>query len=116
MSRNFRSEKESVQTMFRRCWPLEVAPCQDSTDGVHKCKGITLPLRFTPKGVRGSYSARVPRSSLARVRRVLVPHIMEEEDERQENEKDDRREDGQQRVEGRVAENQNNHHERMKMG
>ena len=58
--------------------------------------------------VRGSYSARVPRSSLARVRRVLVPHIMEEEGEYQEDEKDDGREDGQQRVEGRIAESQNN--------
>ena len=52
--------------------------------------------------MRGSYSARVPWSSFARVRRVLVPHIMEEEE--QENEKEDEREDGQQRVEGRVVE------------
>ena len=43
---------------------------------------------------------RVPRSSFARVRRVLVPHIMEEESEEQENEKEDEREDGQQRVKG----------------
>ena len=41
---------EAFQTMFHRCWPLEVAPCQDSTDGVHSCTGITVPLRFTPKG------------------------------------------------------------------
>ena len=68
------------------------------------------------RSVRGSYSARVPRSSFARVRRVLVFHIMEEEAEDQENEQDDRREDGQQRVEGRVDENQNNHIMRMKMG
>ena len=59
--------------------------------------------------MRGSYSARVPRSSLAEVRRVLVPHTMEEEGEDQEDEKDDRREDGQQGVEGRIAESQNNH-------
>ena len=59
--------------------------------------------------MRGSFSARVPRSSFARVRRVLVRHIMEEEDEDQENEKEDGREDGQQRVEGRVVESQNNH-------
>ena len=52
--------------------------------------------------------ARVPRSSLARVRRVLVPHIMEEEDEEQEDEQD-KREKGQKEVEGRIAENQNNH-------
>ena len=53
--------------------------------------------------VRGSFSARVPRSSFARVRRVLVPH-MEEEGEEQENEKEDEGEDGKQRVEGRVVE------------
>ena len=34
---------------------------------------------------------------------------MEEEGEDQENEKDDGREDGQQGVEGRIAESQNNH-------
>ena len=66
-------------------------------------------LQVSPWSVRGSYSARVPRSSLARVRRVLVPHIMEEEGEDQENEKDDRKEDRQQEVERRVAESQNNH-------
>ena len=42
-----------------------------------------------------SYSARVPRSSLARVRRVLVPHILEEEAEDPENEQDDRKEESQ---------------------
>ena len=55
--------------------------------------------------VRGSYSARVPRSSLARVHRVCV-HIVEEEAESQEDGQDDRREDKQQEKEGRVAENQ----------
>ena len=54
--------------------------------------------------VRGSFSARVPRSSFARLRRALVPHIMEEEGEEKENEKEDEREDGKQRVEGRVVE------------
>ena len=39
--------------------------------------------------VRGSYSATVPRSSFARVRRLLVPHIMDEGEE-QENEKEDK--------------------------
>ena len=52
--------------------------------------------------VRRSFSARVPRSSFARVRRALASHIMEEEGEEQVNEKEDEREDGQQRVEGRV--------------
>ena len=58
--------------------------------------------------MRGSFSARVPRSSFARVRRVLVSH-MEEESELQENEKEDEREDGKQRVEGRVVEDQATH-------
>ena len=45
--------------------------------------------------LRGDRSrARVPRSSVARVRKVLVSHIMEEEGEEQENEKEDEREDG----------------------
>ena len=57
--------------------------------------------------VRRSFSARVPRSSLARVRRVLVPHMEDEGD--QENEKEDDREDGKQRVEGSAAENQATH-------
>ena len=48
--------------------------------------------------VGGSYSARVPRSSFARVHRVLVSH-MEEEGEEQENERKDEREGGKQRVE-----------------
>ena len=56
--------------------------------------------------VRGSYLARVPRSLLARVHRVFVLHIVEEEAEDQVDEKDDRREIGQQEEEGRVAENQ----------
>ena len=55
------------------------------------------------KTVRGSFSARVPRSSFARVRKVLVTH-MEEESEEQENEKEDEREGGKQRAEGRVVE------------
>ena len=44
----------------------------------------------------------MPKSSFPRVRRVLVPHVEDEED--QENEKEDEREDGKQRVEGRVVE------------
>ena len=56
--------------------------------------------------VRGSCSARVPKSSLARVHKVFVLHIMEEEAESQEDEQDDRREERQQEEEGRVAENQ----------
>ena len=53
--------------------------------------------------MRGSFSARVPRSSVAEVRRVFVLHIMEEEGKDQEDEKEDER-DGGKRVEGRVVE------------
>ena len=52
----------------------------------------------------------MPDSSLAGVRRVLVPHMEDEDD--QENEKEDEREDGKQRVEGR-RESSNTQHERM---
>ena len=44
------------------------------------------------------------------MRRVLVPHMEDEND--QENEKEDEREDGKQRVEGR-RELSNTQHERM---
>ena len=54
--------------------------------------------------VRGSFSASLPRSSFARVHRVLISHMEEEESEEQENEKEDEREGGKQRVEGRVVE------------
>ena len=40
---------------------------------------------------------------------MFVFHILEEEAEDPENEQDDRREEGQQEVEGRIAESQNNH-------
>ena len=57
--------------------------------------------------MRGSYSARVPRSSLAEVHREFVHHIVEEEVDGQEEKQDDRREDRQQEEErGEVAENQ----------
>ena len=54
--------------------------------------------------VRKSVSARVPRFSFARVRKVLVSHIMEDDGEPQENEKEDEREDGKQREERRAVE------------
>ena len=47
--------------------------------------------------VRGSYSARVPRSSLARVHREFVHHIVEDEVDGQEEGQDDKRENGEQR-------------------
>ena len=60
--------------------------------------------------MRGLFSAIVPDSSPARVRKVLVPHMQDEDD--QEYEKEDGREDGKQRVEGR-RESSNTQHERM---
>ena len=60
--------------------------------------------------MRGSYSARVPRSSFAGVQREFVHHIVEDEVDGQEERQDDKREDGQQREEsGEVEESQNNH-------
>ena len=57
--------------------------------------------------MRGSYSARVPRSSLAEVHRVFVHHIEEDEVDGQEERQDDKREHGQQREGcGEVEENQ----------
>ena len=41
--------------------------------------------------------------------KVFALHILEEEAEDPENEQDDGREEGQQEVEGRIAESQNNH-------
>ena len=57
--------------------------------------------------MRGSYSARVPRSSFAGVHRGFVLHILEDEVDDQEERQDDRREDEKQREEsGEVEENQ----------
>ena len=57
--------------------------------------------------MRGSYSARVPRSSLAEVHREFVHHIVEEEADGQEEKQDDGTEDRQQEEErGEVVENQ----------
>ena len=62
------------------------------------------------ENVRGSYSGRVPRSSLARVHREFVHHIVEDEVDGQEEGQDDEREDDQQREEsGEVEESQNKH-------
>ena len=60
--------------------------------------------------VRGSYSARVPRSSSAGVHKEFVHHIVDDEVDGQEQGQDDKREDGQQREEsGEVVEGQNKH-------
>ena len=57
--------------------------------------------------VRGSYSARVPRSSLAEVHWEFVHHIVEDEVDGQEERQDDRKEDRQQVEEsGEIEENQ----------
>ena len=66
--------------------------------------------------VGGSYSARVPRSSLAGVHREFVHHIVKDEVDGQEERQDDIRDDGQQREEsGEVAESENKNHECMKI-
>ena len=62
------------------------------------------------KAVRGSYSARVPRSSLPRVHRKFVHHIVEDEVDGQEERHDDKREDGQQREKSGVVEEDQNKH------
>ena len=60
--------------------------------------------------MRGSYSAKVPRSSLASVHREFVLHIVEDEVVGQEERQDDKKEDGEQRKEsGAVEESQNEH-------
>ena len=63
--------------------------------------------------VRGSCSARVPRSSLTRVHRAFVHHILEDEVDGQEEGQDDKREDGVQREESGVVEESQNKHMRM---
>ena len=59
--------------------------------------------------MRGAYSARVPRSSLAEVHREFVHHIMDDEVDGQEERQDDKREDGQQREESGVVEETQTH-------
>ena len=61
--------------------------------------------------MKGLFSAIVPDSSVAEVRRVLVTHMEDEDD--QENEQEDEREDVKQRVEGRVVESQATHNMQM---
>ena len=57
--------------------------------------------------MRGSYSARVPRSSSSKVHSEFVHHIVEDDVDGQEERQDDRREDRQQGEEsGEVEENQ----------
>ena len=63
--------------------------------------------------VRGSYSARVPRSSLASVHREFVHHTLEDEVDGQEEGQDDKREDGEQREENGVVEDSQNKHMKM---
>ena len=56
-------------------------------------------LSLGSQPVRGSYSARVPRSSSAEVHREFVHHIVEEEADDQEEKQDDKREERQQEEE-----------------
>ena len=70
---------------------------------------FVISLHFAPF-VRGSYSAKVPMSSLARVHREFVHHIAEDEVDGQEEGQDDKSEDGQQRDESAVIEESQNKH------
>ena len=54
--------------------------------------------------MRGSYSARLPRSSLAEVHREFVHHILEDEVDGQKEGQGDNREDGEEREESGVVE------------
>ena len=57
--------------------------------------------------VRGSYSARVPRSSLAGVHKKFLHHLVEDEVDGQEERQDEKRASGLQKEEnGEVEENQ----------
>ena len=60
--------------------------------------------------MRGSYSARVPRSSLAEVHREFVHHILEDEVDGQKEGQDDKREDGEEGKESGVVEESQNKH------
>ena len=60
--------------------------------------------------MRGSYSARVPRSSSKSVHREFVHHIVEDEVDGQEEGQDDKREDGQRIKESGVVEESQNKH------
>ena len=64
--------------------------------------------------VRGSCSARVPRSSLAE--EGMCHHIVEDEVDGQEERQDDKREDGEQREESGLVEESQNKHMRMTHG
>ena len=63
--------------------------------------------------VRGSYSAKVPRSSLTEVHREFVHHILEDEVDGQKEGQSDKKEDGEEEEKNRVVEERairhNNH-------
>ena len=63
--------------------------------------------------VKGSYSARVSRTPLARVHREFVHHIVDDEVDGQEEGQDDKREDGQQKKKSGAVEESRNKHSRM---
>ena len=78
----------------------------DSNSSIFLTESISF-IHTIASVLRGSYSARVPRSSLAEVDREFVHHIVEDEVDDQEERQDDRREDRQQGEEsGEVKENQ----------
>ena len=54
--------------------------------------------------MRGSYSAGVPRSSLAEVHKEFVHHILEDEVDGQKEGQGDKKEDGEEREESGIVE------------
>ena len=68
-------------------------------------------MKLGSKPVRGLLSAKVPNSSFAEVHMGLLiePIHMEDEDEKQENEKEDERDGEECRVEGRPVSRQQQH-------
>ena len=122
-------QRRNRQVSFRcgsgqKSWPspsrpsLEDCPTNSAYDFPWAARSLVLVVvssssrrgsRSYPRDepVRGSYSARVPRSSLAEVHRKFVHHIVADEVDGQEERQDDRREDGRQGEEsGEVEENQ----------
>ena len=87
-----------------------------SKSNVSEIKGWKLEDNCATEAMYKIFGARLcERVVLGKGAKVLIsecaqgtcPHIMEEESEDPENEQDDRKEEGQQEVEGRVVENQN---------
>ena len=91
--------KYCVANAFIRCQIFTLRSASTATTAVFtepttRCLPLsnTCPILKASQDVRRSYSARVPRSSLARVHREFVHHIVEDEVDGQEEGQDDKRE------------------------